>query len=81
MHVMFPIPSIYTFGDMLRTKIQSKNLQRAITLKILKTELWLFCSALLLNEFYTCVKFQVLAVILLEICSGQKFKVKMYKGQ
>ena len=58
---MFQVPSFYTFGDMLRTKIQSYNLQRAITQKILKTELWLLCTALLLNEFYihVCVKFQV----------------------
>ena len=56
---MFQVPSFYTFGDMLRTKTQSYNLQRAITPKILKTELWLLCTALLLNEFYICMKFQV----------------------
>ena len=33
---MFQVPSFYTFEDMLRTKIQSKNVQRAITPK--KTE-------------------------------------------
>ena len=78
---MFQVPSFYTFGDMLRTKIQSLNLQRAITPKILKTELWLLCTALLLNEFYICVKFQVPTFYTLEICAGQNFKVKMYKGQ
>ena len=31
-YVQFQVPSFYTFGDMLRTKIQSKNVQRAITL-------------------------------------------------
>ena len=49
---MFQVPSFYTFGDMLRTKIQSENLQRAITPKILKTELWLLCTALFVNEFF-----------------------------
>ena len=47
--VKFQVPSFNTFGDTLRTKIQSKNLQRAITPNILKTELWLLRTALLLN--------------------------------
>ena len=57
--VKFPVPSFYTFGDMLQTKIQSKNVQRAITPKILKTEHWILCTACFLDEFYLCVKFQV----------------------
>ena len=52
--VKFQVPSFYTFGDMLRTKIQSKNVQRAITPEILKTEKWILCTARLLNEFYMC---------------------------
>ena len=59
MRVMFQVPSFYTFGDMLRTEFQSENLQRAVTPKILKTELWLLCTVLLLSEFYICVKFEV----------------------
>ena len=41
MCVKFQVPSFHTFGDMLRTKIpfkKKKNVQRAITPKILKIE-------------------------------------------
>ena len=38
MCVKFQVPSFHTFGDMLRTKIPEKNVQRVITPKILKIE-------------------------------------------
>ena len=53
------IDSSYTFGVMFRTKIKYENQQRAITLKVCISELWFLCTALLLNEIYPQMKFQV----------------------
>ena len=70
----------YTFEVMNRTKIQSKNLQRAITPKIDGTELWFLYTALVLNVIYLCVKFEIISFYTLEVMPGQKFIVKIYKG-
>ena len=72
--------SFYTFEVMNRTKIQSKNLQRAITPKIDGTELWFLYTALVLNVIYLCVKFEIISFYTLEVMPGQKFIVKIYKG-
>jgi len=48
-----------TFWVMLRTKFKNENEQRAITPKVRSFELWFLCTALLLNEIYLHMKFQV----------------------
>jgi hypothetical protein len=53
---------------------QCKNEQRTITSKLDKTELWFFCSALLLNEIYLPTKFH--GNIVLELCAVQSSKCK-----
>ena len=40
-------------------KIQSQNLQRAITQKIVERELWFLYTTLLHNVTYLCMKFEV----------------------
>ena len=49
--------SLYSFGDMLRTKFKYENKQRAITQKLSKQELQFMCTALPLDEIYTPTKF------------------------
>ena len=44
---------------MPRTRIKYEQLQRAITQKEGKQELWFLCTALPLNEIYTNMKYQV----------------------
>ena len=57
---------------MLRTKVKYENEQRPITLKVWNFELWLLCTALLLNEIYLPLKFHLMPGIVLKLCSGQK---------
>ena len=73
--------SFYTLEVMPWTKIQSKNLQRAVTPKIVGIELWFLYTALVLNVIFWCVKFEVTSFYTLKLCPGQKFIVKIYKGQ
>ena len=49
--------SLYTFGDMLRTKFKYENKQRAITQKLSKQELHFMCTAFPLDEIYPPTKF------------------------
>jgi hypothetical protein len=51
--------SFYTLGEMALTKIKYENKQRAITLKIRNAAYRFLCTALLLNEIYHPMKFQV----------------------
>jgi hypothetical protein len=44
---------------MLWTKIKFEKLQRAITQKLCRVELLFLCAALLLNDIYPPMKFQV----------------------
>ena len=46
---------------MPRTKIQIKNLQRAIIPKNVGIELWFLYTALLLNVIYLYIKFEVIS--------------------
>ena len=55
----FQVGTSYSFRDMARTKIKCEKLQRAITPEICKQKLWFMCTALLLNEIYLPMKFQV----------------------
>ena len=55
----FQVDISYSVRVMLRTKVKSEKLQRAITQKLSKQELWFFCTALLLNEIYLPMKFQI----------------------
>jgi hypothetical protein len=49
---------IFILFDIARTRILYRNLQRAITDKLWKEELWFFCTALL-HVIYLPIKFQV----------------------
>ena len=57
--VNFEVASFYTLEVMLRTKIHSKNLQRAMTPKIVVIESWFLYNALLHNVTYLCMNFEV----------------------
>ena len=66
---------------MLQTKIQSQNLQRAITPKIVGIELWFLYTALVLNVIYLCVKSEVTSVYTLEVMPRTKIKkIRFTKG-
>ena len=67
---------IFWVHSILRTKIPEKNVQRAITPKIPKIELWFLYNACLLNEIYPLVKFAV------DISnnSGDMLRTKMWDG-
>jgi hypothetical protein len=70
----FQVHSFYTFGEMARTEIKYENLQRAITQKIRNAEYLLLCTALLLNEIYHPMKFQVNSFYTLVDMAGTKIK-------
>ena len=53
----FHNPSLYSFGDMLRTKLKYENKQRAITQRLSKQELQFMCTALPFDEIYPPMKF------------------------
>ena len=73
--------SYFSFRDMLQTKFKFENKQRAITPKLSKKELRFMGTALPLDEIYPPTKFQTIASIVLEICSGQNSRMKINKGQ
>ena len=49
--------SLYSLGDMHRTKFKYEKKQRATTQRLSKQELWFMCSALPLDEIYPPTKF------------------------
>jgi len=55
----FQVSSLNTYWVMLQTKFKNENEQRAITPKVWCLELWFLCTALLLNEIYLPMKYQV----------------------
>jgi len=55
----FHVDALQSFKVMLRTKFKNENEQRAITPKVLSFKLWFLSTALLLNEIYLPMKFQV----------------------
>ena len=55
----FQVDTSYTFLNMARTRKKYEEFQRAIIQKLCHQELRFLCTALLLNEFYLPVKFQV----------------------
>jgi hypothetical protein len=57
--IKFQVHGFYTLGEMARTKIKYENQQRAITQKLGSAEYQFLCTALLLNEIYHPMKFQV----------------------
>jgi len=59
---------------MLRTKFKNENEQRAITPKVWSFELWFLCTALLLNEIYLAIKFQVSSLNTFWVMLWTKFK-------
>ena len=52
------------------------NVQRAITPKVGKTELWFICSARRLKALYVCVKFCE-KIMNVELWSGHEYMVEM----
>ena len=58
---------------MPRTKIHSKNLQRAITPKSVGIELWFLYTALLHNVTYLCMKFEVTSFNTFEVMPRTRF--------
>ena len=61
---------------MPHTKINSSNLQRAITPKIDRIELWFMYTDLVLNVIYLCVKFEVTSFYTLEVMPQTKIHGK-----
>ena len=59
---------------MPQTKIQSLNLQRAITPKINGTELWFLYTALFHNVTYLCIKFEVASFNTFEVVPETRFR-------
>ena len=59
---------------MPQTKIQSQNLQRAITPKINGIQLWFLNIALLRNVTYLCMKFEVASFSMLEVMAQTRFR-------
>ena len=58
----------------LRSKFKYENQQRAITPKACHLELWFLCTALLLNEIYLPMKFQVGSLNTFRVMLRTKFK-------
>jgi len=72
--IKFHVKALHSFKVMLRTKFNNENEQRAITLKVWSFELWFLCSALLLNEIYLPMKFQVSNLNTVWVMLRTKFK-------
>ena len=63
------------------TKIQSKNLQRAITPYIVGIEIWILYTALLNNVTYLCMKFEVISLNSFEVMPQTRFHDAWTDGQ
>ena len=75
--------SKYSFGDMHRTKVKFERKQKAITKKKKKANKSYGSCALhspLMRSIHP-QNFITLAIIVLEICSGQNSSMKINKGQ
>jgi len=59
---------------MLQTKFKNLNEQRTITPKVWCRELWFLCTALLLNDIYLPIKFQVSSLNTFWVMLQTKFK-------
>ena len=68
------VTSFYTLEVMPKTKIQSKNLQRAITPNIAGILLWFLHTAHLLNVIYLCVKSEVPSFYTLKVMPRTKIQ-------
>ena len=58
-----------------------ENRQRAITPKLMHAGLWFLRTALLLNEIYLYMKFEVNTSKTWELFSGQELSMEINKGQ
>jgi len=74
----FEVDISCSFRLMSRTKFKVKNKLRAITPTLGKVELWLLCNAFLLNEIYLPTKFELIYLVVWDLCPGQNSK---WKGQ
>jgi len=70
----FHINTLHSLKVMLRTKFKNENEQRAISPKVRAIELWFLCTALLLNEIYLSMKFQVSSLNTYWVILRTKFK-------
>ena len=74
MPMKFHVNALHSFKVMLQTKFKNENEQRAISPKVWCLELWLLCTALLLNEIYLRMKFHVNALPSFKVMLQTKFK-------
>jgi len=70
----FHVEALHNFKVMLRTNFKYENQQRAITPKVWCLELWFLCTALLLNEIYLSILFQVSRLNTFWVMLRTKFK-------
>jgi len=70
----FQVSSLNTYWVMIWTNFKNENEQGAITPKVWSFELWFLCTALLLNEIYIPMKFQVNALHSFKVMLRTKFK-------
>jgi len=68
------VDALHNFKVMFRTKFKNENEQRAITPKVWSFELWFLSTALLLNEIYQPMTFQVSSLNTLWVMLWTKFK-------
>ena len=68
------VNALHRFKVILRTKFKYDNEQKAITPKVWCLELWFLCTALLLNEIYLPMIFQVSSLNMFRVMLRTKFK-------
>ena len=81
MYMKFEDTNFYTLEVMPRTKIQSENLQRAITPKVVGIELCFLYTALFHNVTYLCMKFEVTSLHTFEVMPQTRFRDRRTDGQ
>ena len=64
-----------------RTRNSISNDQREITPKISKAELWFLCMTHRLIVLYNCMKFHLIALMVVNLQSGHKIALQMIKGK
>ena len=72
--VKFEVTGFYALEVIPKTKIHSKNLQRAITQKLNEIQLWFLHTALVLYVIYLCVKFEITSFYTLEVMPETKIQ-------
>ena len=78
---MFQVLSFYTFGDNAPDKNPKLKFTKGNNSKNIEDRVMVVVTALLLNEFYICVKFQIPSFYTFGDMLRTKIQSKMYKGQ